>query len=282
MSPQRNKAQKQREPAPANTGVPAPPPVRRGRLTKRILVLGCAALASLAVAAALALTLLSGGDAGPDQKTAAIVDQLSLTAPNPEFPATATATLEKAGYAVDYFPGDRVTVDFYRELPAKGYDLLILRGHSARLREEFQGVALDEVILFTNEPWSDKRYLDEQNEGRLAIARYTEEGDRYFGIAPEFIQESMEGSFDATTIVLMGCEGLGSEKTADAFVAKGAESIISWDGLVSATHTDAATEELLDRMLLGRLPAKEAVAETMASVGPDPTYGSELRLLTVE
>ena len=31
---------------------------------------------------------------------------------------------------MDYYPGEQVTVDFYRTLPLRGYDVLILRVHS--------------------------------------------------------------------------------------------------------------------------------------------------------
>ncbi|MDO8615333.1 MAG: hypothetical protein Q7T33_06300 [Dehalococcoidia bacterium] len=207
------------------------------------------------------------------------MDQLSLTAPNPDFVETATDTLKDAGYAVDYFPGEEVTVDFYRGLADREYDLVLLRAHSARLQQEWQGQTLDQVILFTAEPYSEKKYIYEQQLGQLAIARYFEDSEPLFGIAPEFIRSSMTGSFDRSTVVLMGCEGLGSEETARSFVGKGAKTVISWNGLVSAAHTDAATEDLIDLLVRQDLPPAEAVAETMADVGPDPTYGSELRLL---
>ncbi len=227
----------------------------------------------------LAFLILSGGGAASTPKTAVIVDQLSLTAANPEFAKEATETLEDAGYTVDYFPGEEVTVDFYRDLAAQGYDFVILRAHSARLRQEFQGELIDEVILFTTEPYSDTKYVQEQEAGALAIARYFEDSEQLFGIAPDFIRSNMEGSFKGATIVLMGCEGLGSEETAKSFVEKGAETVISWSGLVSASHTDAATDDLLKLLLDEELPPAEAVAATMDDVGPDPTYGSELRLL---
>ncbi len=241
-------------------------------------------LAGVAIVSAslvLAIVYMSlGGSASPSgPKTAAIVDQLSLTAYNPEFAETATATLEEAGYTVDYFSGEEVTVSFYRGLAAQGYDFIIVRAHSARLQQEWQGELIDEVILFTTELYDETKYVQEQEAGALAIAQYFEDSERLFGITPEFIRSSMEGSFEGATIVLMGCEGLGSEETAESFVEKGAETIISWSGLVSATHTDAATDDLLKLLLGDELPPAEAVAATMDKVGPDPTYGSELRLL---
>ena len=75
---------------------------------------------------------------------------------------------------------------------------------------------------------------------------------------------------------MMGCEGLLSERTAEAFVGRGAEVYISWDETVSAAHTDAATGVLLQHLLIEGLPAGDAVALTMAELGPDPFYGSEL------
>ena len=254
-------------------------PIPRSRARFRTLAALAGGIVSISavVAALLVFVVAEGGDSDPPAgPTAVIVDQLDLTAPNPEFAEAATKTLEEAGYVVEYVPGAEVTVDFYRELPDQGYDMVILRSHSARLQSEFAGEPVDEVILFTNEGWTDQKYVSEQETGQLTTARYNDEGERYFGVAPSFIEESAQGSFDGTTIVLMGCEGLGSERTAEVFVRKGAQSVISWDGLVSATHTDAATEELLELMLLGQLPAAEAVAETMTSVGPDPTYGSKL------
>ena len=41
--------------------------------------------------------------------------------------------LRDAGYSVSYYQGEQVTVDFYRELAARNYDLVILRVHSAHV-----------------------------------------------------------------------------------------------------------------------------------------------------
>lgn len=264
-----------------NTGPEADGP-RSGRRigSRRFAALAAVALVAVALAITLVYARWGGDGEGPSgPKTAAIVDQLSLTAPNPEFAAAATETLEEAGYGVDYFPGEEVTVDFYRGLAAGNYDFIILRAHSARLQQEWQGELIDEVILFTTEPYDEKKYVEEQLSGNLATARYFDDSEPLFGIGPDFIRSSMPGSFSDTTIVLMGCEGLGSEDTAQAFVAKGAKTVISWSGLVSATHTDAATEDLLGLLLDEGLPPEEAVVATMDEVGPDPTYGSELLLL---
>jgi hypothetical protein len=57
---------------------------------------------------------------------------------------------------------------------------------------------------------------------------------------------------------------------------------VSWSRRVSASHTDAATQRLLEKLLVDGLPVGEAVAQTAAEVGPDPLYGAELRVLPDE
>jgi hypothetical protein len=86
----------------------------------------------------------------------------------------------------------------------------------------------------------------------------------------------MTGRFDGATIVLMGCDGLIADTTAEAFVRKGVRDVVGWNGRVSAKHTDAATESLLRHLLMDGLPTRDAVTQTMAEVGPDPEYGSTL------
>ena len=61
------------------------------------------------------------GPTQPTQPKAAIVDQGSLaptSRPNPVFVKKATAILIEAGFSVDYYPGEEVTVEFFRNLPS--------------------------------------------------------------------------------------------------------------------------------------------------------------------
>jgi hypothetical protein len=244
-------------------------------------------------------------------KTAAIVDQLSLTAPNPAFVESATDLLQAAGYAVDYYPGEEVSVNLYQRLPGMGYDLIVLRSHSARIEVEGPaGLAkTNDVALFTGEPIDLSTYklagvpppaataAAAKARGRLAgsgdrpaplldatelkglIPVYydPESGELpFFGLRPAFIETSLEGVFEGSTVVMMGCDGLRSETLAQAFVDRGVGTFISWSEPVSAPHTDAATERLLELMVVDGVPVAEAVAQTMEELGPDPVYGGEL------
>jgi len=253
---------------------------KAGRLRRAAVVLLGVGLLSTALAAGLLLSGVVGG--GPSGPRAAIVDQLSLSQPNPDFAGSATDILEQAGYAVDYFPGEEVTVDFYRNLPAHDYDLLILRVHSGLVTQvdvtTGEKTETEYVSLFTGEPYIEGKYAEEQ-QGRVGKSLYYEGASPLFGILPKFIEESMRGSFDKTLIVLMGCDGLRSERTAQAFLDKGARAFVSWSRSVSASHSDAATLRLLEKLLIEGLPVGDAVAQTAAELGRGPSFGAELRVL---
>jgi hypothetical protein len=224
------------------------------------------------------LAFLRGGGGEPapiGPPRAAIIDQLSFNAPNPDFAQRTTALLERQGYSVDYYPSADVNVNFYRDLADHGYTFIVFRSHASRLQAEFQGEQIDEVNLFTSEPYDRKKYVADQAANRLVIAKYSDNGPEYFGIAPDFFKKA-GGNFEGATIVMMGCEGMLSTRTAEVFVELGAKTYISWDEQVSATHTDQATEDLLQHLLIERMTASDAVALTMADVGPDPVYGSRL------
>ncbi len=221
--------------------------------------------------------VFTSSDAPDGPPSAVIVDQLSLTFPNDEFHQQATATLEAAGYVVDYVAGDDVTVDFYRQLPEQGYDVVVLRAHSARIQGEYRGRQLDEAVVFTNEPYSEEAYGAEQVAARLDIAYQYEGAPKYFGITADFVEYSMGGDLDGALVVMMGCEGLSSNRTAEAFVNKGADTYISWSDTVSAEHTDAATQRFLELAIRDGVATNDAVARTMEELGPDPAYESVLR-----
>ena len=257
-------------------------------------------LLSLLAAGALAFVWLGlpvGGYDGPPPMTAVIIDQLSLTSPDQAFVDEATQTLHDAGYTVDYVPGKDVTVDYYRELPLKGYGLVLVRAHSGFvLRDPLPAGDTrvpGDTFLFTSEAYSDDTHIDDQASRRLSVAYYVDTGleqiddagellekfrnePRYFGIKPGFIESSTHGRFPGTTVVLMGCNGLTTEALAQAFIDKGARAVVGWNDLVSAPHTDDATARLLGHLLVDRLSTKEAVAQTASEVGPDPAYGGRL------
>jgi len=219
----------------------------------------------------------TGQTSGPvSESKAAVVDHLSCTAPNRTFIQTATNILIKAGYTVDYYLGEKVTVEFYRKLPTQGYGLIILRVHSALVSTEEPP-----VTLFTSEPYSKMKYVYEQLTDQLGWVTYRFENGTpteptYFGISPLFVKQSMNGRFEDAIIVMMGCNGLTYADMAQAFIQKGAKAYISWSDAVVASHTDQATIQLLKHLVTENQTIKQAVTETMKEVGPDEAYQSQL------
>ena len=255
----------------------------RRRLTGLAAIAAGLVLVSVLVAVGLVAWSLTTEGSSDGPKTAVIVDQLSLTVPNQAFVTAATGLLEEAGYSVDYYSGEEITVDFYKSLPTRGYDYIVMRVHSGLYTEEGSGDGVDSEVtflaLFTNETYNQYTYIEEQEAGRIGKAFYREGGEELFAIGPGFVSSSMEGRFDDTMIVMMGCDGLGTTVTADSFIQKGAEAFISWSQPVTASHTDAATEELLEKLLIEGLSTADAVERTAAELGPDPAYGAELRFV---
>ncbi len=202
---------------------------------------------------------------------AAIVDHLSLSFPNQAFVEQCTAMLKAAGYAVEYYPGKEVTVELYRNLPTFGYDLILLRAHSAYI-DEYQTLA-----IFSAEPYTKNRYLYDQLRNRVARGQVDNppKGDPgCLAITDKFVRFSMKGTFDDAVVVMMGCAGIRGG--AKAFLEKGARAYIGWDGRVSAHHTDRATIRLLERLLVDKQTIRDAVAQTMKDVGQEPKYKSLL------
>ena len=103
-----------------------------------------------------------------------------------------------------------------------------------------------------------------------------------FTIPQKFVESGMKGNFDGATVIIMGCDGLRSDKMAKAFLSKGAKAVIGWNTSVSATRTDEATERLLRHLVTDRLHMQQAVARTMSEVGPDPVEGSVLHVYPPE
>jgi len=207
------------------------------------------------------------------QLKAAIVDHLSLTIKNETFMEEAAAILVKANYTVDYFSGEKVTVEFYRNLPAYGYNPIILRVHSAGT----SAVGSVELSLFTCEPYSNTRYVPEQLKEQVGIVAYSPGQSEYFGISPSFVRECMKNAFISTTIIMMGCDGLKGTQMAKAFIDKGAKVYIGWNASISASHTDTATTQLLKHLVTEKQTIEQAVENTMKEVGPDPAKNSILQ-----
>jgi hypothetical protein len=216
--------------------------------------------------------------------TAAIIDQLSASfQENEQFTANVTKELEDYGFEVDVFQGNNVTVDFYRRLPTYGYRLIIFRAHSGILEQD--GEVVRRTVLFTNEEYSASRYALEQVYGQLTMGGACQGCPMMFGIAPEFVSAQgvvgqatdMEGRFDGTVIIMMGCSGIALPDLAEAFIDKGASIYLAWDRSVELYYVDKATPYLVNQLCSGEMTIREAVRNMMHVIGPDPNHGAQLQ-----
>ncbi len=221
---------------------------------------------------------LFGGCAAPSpqlEAKAAIVDQLYSLQPNEAFIEQMTQELGDYGFEVDIYRGDAVTVDLYRELPTYGYKLIIFRVHSGLLGVDPK--VTNRTWLFTNEPYSKTRHITEQLTDQVTYAKTRDDAPWVFAISAKFITQSMEGQFNNTAIVMMGCYGLHFEDLAQAFIQKGASTYIAWDVNVRLDYVDDASPILIEKLYSDELSIGKAISETMKEKGPDPTYGAVLK-----
>jgi hypothetical protein len=196
---------------------------------------------------------------GPFQFKAAVVDQLSLTMPNQTFIETATSILKQAGFAVDYYPGANVTVEFFRKLATYGYGLIVLRVHTTEHGD-----------FFTSQSYNQSSYVMEQLNDEVVKVSYSKSPPYYFGVSPSFVKSCMDGSLAHTIVIAMGCTSLMYQDMAKAFVEKGASVYTGWSSSVSADRTDDATALLLRLLLVEMETIQQATDNIMREVPLDP------------
>ena len=226
--------------------------------------------------------LLFGACSEPDEGAgpkAAIIDQLYSLHPNQEFIAQMTELLEDSGFTVDLYQGKQVDVKFYKELPKHGYRLIIFRAHSGGMALPTTSGAMVKgaTYLFTDEAYTERKYVIEQLDDQLLPAEITKDYPNVFAINSKFITESMKDTFNNAVIIMMGCSTTYLDDLAFAFFGKGASVYLGWDGLVGTGYVDEATIYLVQRLLVDSLTIQGAAASTMTEKGPDPNFGAVLR-----
>ncbi len=140
------------------------------------------------------------------------------------------------------------------------------------------------TVLFTNEEYTESTYALEQVYEQLVMGGACQGCPMMFGITPEFVRAQsvvsqatdMEGRFDDTVIIMMGCSGIALPDLAGAFIDKGASVYLAWDRSVELYYVDSATPYLVNQLCSEELTIREAVNNTMDVIGPDPKYGAEL------
>ncbi len=191
-----------------------------------------------------------------DIDKAAIIDQLHTDIPNLHFQNKTQTLLEDAGYQVDLFTTEDITVDFYKKLPTMNYKFIVIRTHSIAF-----GTIEDSASLLTGEIYDVELHLREQllkQVGKAVpflpdyvdkVGWSTLTNQTYFTIGAKAVNEIMEGDFEKSIIILGGCDTLSGPNLADSFLKRGASVVIGWDGLISSNDNDRTLLQLLENIL---------------------------------
>jgi len=217
-------------------------------------------------------------------KKAVIIDQLYLDFPNDSFQENATKILMQAGYEVDLVTTEDITVDFYKHLPTMNYDFIVIRSHSLAIYDDKPS-----SWIFTGEKYDKGRYTQEQLFGMLSpgvpfrqgqISQMTQgdaKSERFFMIGSKMVDEMMVGQFPGTQIILGGCDTMSHSYLGDAFVKRGASSVVGWNGLVELRDNDAIMLSLLNGLFNENLEMDEAVEKVMNDYDGKTYYGTKLK-----
>lgn len=185
-----------------------------------------------------------------DTEKALIYDSLYDTQTVVNFTDTLEEMLNGRGFSVEVYRGEEATVKRLQALKGS-YSLMVFRVHS--------GVFEDEVWLFTGEEFDASSYVGMQLVNEVHVARSPNDPRMFFAVGPRFVGGRL-GGVSSGLVVLMGCDGLGDEGLATAFIDAGADAVVGWDGAVSLSCSDEAIIALIRGLLNG-----ESLGEAAAS-----------------
>jgi len=203
------------------------------------------------------------------------LDELSPSGKNIPFVQETRKLLEGFGVEIEYVGVKDVTLEVYQNL-AK-YNLVILRVHSGILVEGDEKI----VCFFSSEElsggkirdysdWFEKKYLA---NAILELPDGTKKS--FIGVKPDFIRNCLNGEFQDSIIIAMGCNSSINDSMAKAFVNdRKALVYIGWTHDVTVNHTDSTTLGLLKSFFKNNETIKEAIngAPVDSRTGAKLTY----------
>jgi len=239
-------------------------------------------------------TNIINSTSSPDKQPrqlAAIIDQLHDSIPNESSQQKALEYLESAGYDVDVYTTEDITVDFYKKLPSMNYKFIYIRTHSfeiARLE--------DNTYLFTGEKYDVNKHIEEQLFGQVAkglplnIQAFADiqesdelvEDNTYFVIGSKFVDELMVGKFPQTVIIIGGCESIRKHDLAKSLIFRGASAVVGWDRTISSLENDLVMLKLLEEVLINKTGFYDAIPSVMQEFGSDLQYSAMLQHIQPE
>jgi hypothetical protein len=161
------------------------------------------------------------------------------------------------------------------KLPSLGYKFIVFRAHSGLLAED--GQVYEGSWLFSSEPCQqDLNHADQRLTRKIAKARVDENYPWVFAVGSNFVSQSMQGQFDKTVILTMGCYSFIRDDMAEAFIKKGASAYLGWTSLVNLDYTDKTTETLIRYWCQKDETLKKAMDRTVSELGPEPNHDTKM------
>jgi len=243
-----------------------------------------------------------------DSPRAAIIDSLYDDIPNSYFHSKAREYLEAGGYQVDIYTTANSTVDLFKNLPSMNYGFIVIRSHALAAKTEN-----NDVMIFTGEKYTEKKYIAEQlfgqikkgsplleqtfsidpeassgwmpvngsNSTRMMTGRvviHQEQNQEYFLITPKMIDDLMVGRFQNSTVFLGGCNTLENPSLAESFIKRGASNVIGWTNLVSSSDNDRTMLRTLESMMVDKLDLQKSVEKSNESRKSGHKYNATLQI----
>ncbi len=217
---------------------------------------------------------------------AVIIDQLHESIPNQYFNEKAQQYLELAGYQVDNYKTEDITVDFYKNLPSMNYKFIVIRTHG--LEDPSYNNA---TFLFTGEKYDINKYFNEQLSGQVGKGapifdqqrRLIEEKNEnlddqmFFLVGSKLVDELMVGTFPDSVILIGGCESLRNKDLAKSLIWRGASDIIGWDRTIGSIENDKMMLRFLEKVLVDKEDIEQVVYELNIKFSPDLQFSSKLQ-----
>ena len=256
---------------------------------KGIIVLGVLFSIGVAATTYFANTELEKNPLNKFQKPRAVIlDMMYAKYPNKYFDDTVEKNLQDAGYQVDVYKTENVTVDLYKKLPTMNYKFIVFRTHGLH-----KGTVEKSATIFTGEVYSKNKHYSEQ------IARQVEKGvpylrseilakggygafvnQTYFVIGSRFVDQSMVGTFPNSTIIIGGCDSMSNNLLAKSLVLRGASGVVGWNNLVSLDDNDKGILMVIDEIILHKESVENATKTVMANFTTHPTFPAKLEYYT--
>jgi hypothetical protein len=216
---------------------------------------------------------------------AVIIDQLHDSIPNLYFQEKATQYLELAGYQVDIFTTQDITIDFYKNLPSMNYKYIVIRTHGLEDPKYNNG-----TFLFTGEKYSVNKFIPEQLSGQVGKGAPIYELERsqikeeeldldermYFLVGSKLVDELMVGKFPDSVILIGGCESVRNKDLAKSLILRGASEIVGWDRTIGSIENDRIMLAFLEKTLVDKEKIQDAVIELNDKYSSDLQFSSEL------